>query len=338
MTPRVALEEASVRLGPILALEGVDLTVGAGQVVVVLGPSGSGKSTLLRAVAGLEPLAAGRILIDGTDQVAVPPHRRGVGLMFQDHVLFPHLDVGANVAFGLRMQGRGRDEIRAAVADHLALVGLPGAAERAVHTLSGGEQQRVALARALAPAPRVLLLDEPFGSLDRPRREQLLSELGDLFDRLGTTVLAVTHDHAEAFALGDRLALLDAGQLLQAGPVDAVWERPTSRRAAELLGFANVVEATVEDGRLRTPWGLIGVSQPGAMAALVRPDGVRVGEAGPLAATVASVAFAGGRRRLRLQVVGAPDLEAEVASTARVRAGDRVQVAIEPSAVVALLS
>lgn len=336
VTPRVELEAATVRFGATIALDRVDLSVDAGEVVVVLGPSGSGKSTLLRAVAGLEPLAAGRVLVDGTDQASVSPHRRGVGLMFQDHALFPHLDVAANVAFGLRMQGRPRSEVHAVVAEHLELVGLAGADHRAVHTLSGGEQQRVALARALAPAPRVLLLDEPLGSLDRPRREQLVQELRDLFARLGTTVLAVTHDQAEAFALGDRLALLDAGRLLQIGPVASVWERPASRRVAELLGFANLAAASAEGGRLSTPWGPLGPAEDGVVAVLVRPEGVRLAADGPLVATVATVAFAGGHRRVRLRIEGAPHLEATVPATAPVRAGERVRVAIDPAAVVPL--
>ena len=338
MTPRVELQGASVRFGAAVALDDLHLRVAPGEVVMVLGPSGSGKSTLLRSVAGLQALDGGRVLLDGADQAGVPPHRRGVGLMFQDHALFPHLDVGDNVAFGLRMQGRPRHEVTSLVAEHLGLVGLGSAARRAIHTLSGGEQQRVALARALAPAPRVLLLDEPLGSLDRPRREQLVGELRDLFGRLGTTVLAVTHDHAEAFALGDRVALLDGGRLLQEGPPRRVWERPTSRRAAELLGFPNLGDAVAEAGGLRTPWGVFdtqGGSGP-AVAVAVRPEGVHLGSEGALAATVALVTFTGSHQRVRLRIAGAPELEAVAPSDFEVRPGDCVRVAIAPDAVVAL--
>ncbi|MEQ1788508.1 MAG: ABC transporter ATP-binding protein, partial [Acidimicrobiales bacterium] len=211
MTARLTVDGASVRFGATTALSGVDLEVAAGEVVAILGPSGSGKSTLLRAVAGLQPLSDGRVVIDGVDHTHTPAHRRGVGLMFQDHALFPHLSVGANVAFGLRMQRRSPAETRARVAELLDLVGLASTEGRAIHTLSGGEQQRVALARALAPAPRVLLLDEPLGALDRQLRERLVDELGQLFGQLGQTVVAVTHDQTEAFAMAHRLVVVDAG-------------------------------------------------------------------------------------------------------------------------------
>ncbi|MGV9571208.1 ABC transporter ATP-binding protein, partial [Streptomyces nigra] len=163
----LSLEGATVRFGGRAVLDAVDLEVAEHEIVCVLGPSGSGKSTLLRAVAGLQPLDAGRVTLDGRDQAGVPAHRRGVGLMFQDHQLFPQRDVGGNVAFGARMHGASRREQGERVAELLDLVGLPGAAGRAVASLSGGEQQRVALARALAPRPRLLMLDEPLGQLNR---------------------------------------------------------------------------------------------------------------------------------------------------------------------------
>lgn len=190
----LGLESATVRFGGRAVLDAVDLEVREHEIVCVLGPSGSGKSTLLRVVAGLQPLDSGRVLLDGRDQAGVPAHRRELGLMFQDHQLFPQRDVGGNVAFGLRMHGASRKEQAERVGELLDLVGLPGAAGRAVAALSGGEQQRVALARALAPRPRLLMLDEPLGQLDRSLRERLVVELRELFGRLGTTVLAVTHD------------------------------------------------------------------------------------------------------------------------------------------------
>lgn len=188
------LDGVTVRFGERVALDAVDLTVAEHETVCVLGPSGSGKSTLLRVVAGLQPASAGRVLLDGAEQAGVPVHRRGVGLMFQDHQLFPQRDVGANVAFGLRMHSVPRAEQARRVEELLDLVGLPGAGHRAVAALSGGEQQRVALARALAPRPKLLMLDEPLGQLDRSLRERLVVELRRLFGSLGTTVLAVTHD------------------------------------------------------------------------------------------------------------------------------------------------
>ena len=197
------------------AVDAASLDVADGEIVTVLGPSGSGKTTLLRVIAGLQVPDGGRVLLDGIDLAGVPPHRRGVGLVFQDHALFPHRDVFGNVAFGLRMRGDSPDMIESRTAELLALVGLAGLEGRSVGTLSGGEQQRVALARALAPEPRILLLDEPLGSLDRRLRDRLLDDLELLFDELAVTAVYVTHDQTEAFTLGDRVAVMRDGQVVQ---------------------------------------------------------------------------------------------------------------------------
>ena len=338
MTPRVEVVGARVEFGTTVALDDVHLTVGAGEVVAVLGPSGSGKSTLLRAIAGLQPLDAGSVAIDGVDATAVPPHLRGVGMMFQHHALFPHLDVGANVAFGLRMQGEARETIDARVRELLALVGLEGTERRDVANLSGGEQQRVALARALAPAPRVLLLDEPLGSLDRPRREQLVVELRELFARLHLSVVAVTHDHAEAFALADRLLLLDAGHALQAGAPPEVWQAPATSRVAALLGFTNLIDVVVVDGRATSDWGDLGPADPSIRRALIRPEAVRLDGAGALEATVIAGTFAGARGRLRLEVAGAPTLEADLPAQDLPPVGALVRVAFDPAGIELLLA
>jgi len=333
VTARIALEGATVRFGPVDAVNAVDLEVAAGEVVVVLGPSGSGKSTLLRAVAGLQPLDAGRVLIDGHDMAGVPPHRRGVGMMFQDHALFPHLDVGANVAFGLRMQGWSRSAAATRVGELLALVGLTGSERRLVHTLSGGEQQRVALARSLAPEPAALLLDEPLGALDRPLRERLVIELRQLFRRLGLTVVAVTHDQAEAFALSDRLIVVDQGQVLQTGPPAGVWAAPASTRVARLLGFTNVAPAAAEGGRLLTPWGDVGAVEGAPTAVVIRPEGVRIDPGGPIVGMVVASNFAGARARIFVAVEGAPDLEAEVPGVGAPAVGTPVRLAVTAEAV-----
>jgi thiamine transport system ATP-binding protein len=236
------LEAVTVTYEAFTAVHPLDLEVADGEIVCVLGPSGSGKSSLLRAVAGLEPQATGRVSWDGTDLSHVPPHRRGFGLMFQDHSLFPHRDVQGNVAFGLRMQRLPRAEIDVRARDALALVGLTGFEHRRITELSGGEQQRVALARALAAAPRLLMLDEPLGALDRALRERLVTELRALFVRLGLTSLFVTHDHDEAFALADRLVVMHDGRIEQVGsPVD-VWQRPANAFVARFLGW-NVTRA-----------------------------------------------------------------------------------------------
>ncbi len=212
------------------------------EVVCVLGPSGSGKSTLLRAIAGLEVPAAGSVRWDGDDLTGIAPHRRHFGLMFQDHALFPHRDVLGNVEFGLRMQHLPAAAVNSEARGALARVGLAGFEHRRVRELSGGEQQRVALARALAPDPRLLMLDEPLGSLDRELRERLAAELRSLFVSLGVTALFVTHDQDEAFALADRVVVMRAGRIEQVGPPEEVWRRPATEFTARFLGFANVVD------------------------------------------------------------------------------------------------
>ncbi|MGW4562577.1 ABC transporter ATP-binding protein [Streptomyces sp. NPDC004561] len=313
----LGLDAATVRFGGRAVLDAVDLEVAEHEVVCVLGPSGSGKSTLLRAVAGLQPLDSGRVLLAGRDQTGVPAHRRGVGLMFQDHQLFPQRDVGANVAFGLRMHGTARVERAAEVAQLLELVGLPGAARRAVAGLSGGEQQRVALARALAPRPRLLMLDEPLGQLDRSLRERLVVELRELFGRLGTTVLAVTHDQGEAFALADRVVVMRDGRIAQSGTPLDVWQRPADAFVARFLGFDNVVPVTVAGTVADSPWGKLPVpdgAPQGSRELLVRPAGVRLvaADAG-LRCTVTARTFKGTHVAVHLQPEDAPPLEAACA-------------------------
>lgn len=202
------VEGVVVRFGERTVLDGVDLAVGDGEIVAVQGPSGGGKTTLLRVIAGLLRPDAGRVSWDGVDLAGVAPHQRRFGLMFQDNQLFPHRDVGRNVGFGLRMQRRPRPEIDARVAELLDLVGLPGYERRKVATLSGGEAQRVALARSLAPEPRLLLLDEPLGALDRDLHDRLAADVRDLLKRLGTPAVHVTHDPEEAPVVADRVVRL----------------------------------------------------------------------------------------------------------------------------------
>ncbi|MEV6951513.1 ABC transporter ATP-binding protein [Streptomyces sp. NPDC051183] len=332
------LEGVSVRFGERAVVDSVDLEVAEHEIVCVLGPSGSGKSTLLRVVAGLQQVSGGRVLLGGADQAGVPVHRRGVGLMFQDHQLFPHRDVGGNVAFGLRMRGSSKGAYEAQVAELLELVGLPGARGRAVASLSGGEQQRVALARALAPSPRLLMLDEPLGQLDRGLRERLVVELQGLFSRLGTTVLAVTHDQGEAFALADRVIVMRDGRIAQAGTPLEVWQRPASEFVARFLGFENVVPAVVSGGAAATAWGKVPVppgSPEGEQRLLIRPAGVVLGPEG-LACVVESRTFRGTHVALLLRPEAGPVLEAECGLAGAPSVGDRVAVTFTPSEVVVL--
>ncbi|MGW2341064.1 ABC transporter ATP-binding protein [Streptomyces sp. NPDC001661] len=335
------LDDATVRFGGRAVLDDVDLEVAEHEIVCVLGPSGSGKSTLLRAVAGLQPLDGGRVLLGGADQTGVPAHKRGVGLMFQDHQLFPQRDVGQNVAFGLRMHGAGKAEQADRVRELLGLVGLPDAERRAVGALSGGEQQRVALARALAPRPRLLMLDEPLGQLDRSLRERLVVELRELFGELGTTVLAVTHDQGEAFALADRVVVMRDGRIAQTGTPLEVWQHPADEFVARFLGFDNVVEATVTGAVADTPWGKVPVpegSEQGDRKLLVRPAGVRLVPAAEaqLTCTVTARTFRGTHVAVHLQPADAPRLEAACALRAAPEPGDEVGVAFDAAEIVVL--
>ena len=229
------LRNITVRYGQVVALDRASLEVAAGEVMALLGPSGSGKSTLLRVVAGLEPAETGTVLFDGVDLTSVPTHLRNFGLMFQSYALFPHLTVARNVAFGLRMQDRPAGEIAARVSEVLDWVGMGGLAHRRVARLSGGEQQRVALARTLAPHPRLVMLDEPVGALDRNLRSRLVGEIRELLAREQTTGLYVTHDHEEAAAISDRVAVLRAGRIVQTAPYHEIVAQPADEWVAEFV-------------------------------------------------------------------------------------------------------
>ena len=239
----------AVTYGDLRAVDGVDLEVAAGEVVALLGASGSGKSSLLRAVAGLEDVAAGEVAWGGRSMVRVPVHKRGFGLMFQDGQLFEHRDVGSNIAYGLT--GLPRAQRGERVREMLELVGLPGFERRRVTTLSGGQAQRVALARALAPAPRLLLLDEPLSALDRALREQLATDVRTILRQGGTTALYVTHDQDEAMTVAGRVGVMEAGRLLRLDTPQRLWADPASSKVARFLGFDVVGDLALAPGALR---------------------------------------------------------------------------------------
>jgi thiamine transport system ATP-binding protein len=299
------------------ALDAVSLGVPTGRTLAVLGPSGSGKTTLLRVVAGLQQPDAGRVVLDGVDVTTVPAHRRGVGLMFQDHVLFPHRDVAGNVGFGLATARASRDEVRRRVARLLELVGLPGTEKRDVRTLSGGEQQRVALARALAPEPRVLLLDEPLGALDGELRERLLADLRTLFAELHLTVVSVTHDVGEAFSLGHEVAVMRRGRCVQAANPDELWRSPADAWVARFLGMQNISEL---NGRAR----------------VIRPEAVRIATGDD--AVVLSAERRGQTVRLRVRLDDGGELETETTGLDHLLPGRRVGVTVDPAGVVEVSS
>jgi len=270
-------------------LKGISFKVGQGETVCLLGPSGSGKSTLLRIISGLEAPEEGAVLWEGNDLSNVPVHKRQFGLMFQDYALFPHRNVAENVAFGLRMKGLGRNEIKDRVHEALQQVEMQNFAHRRVTDLSGGEQQRVALARALAPRPRLLMLDEPLGALDRALREQLTGELRSLLHHTGIPAIYVTHDQEEAFTIADRLILLSDGCVVQAGSPDEIYHNPSSRWVAAFLGFKNFLKGRVIASSPMTFETGIGTmvssleccenKKPGDLVELLlRPSGVEVSQ------------------------------------------------------------
>jgi len=258
------------------ALSDVSFTLDEGQILCLLGPSGCGKTTLLRLIAGLDTPDAGQVLFDGRDLLDTPPHRRDFGLMFQEFALFPHKNVGQNVAFGLEM--KNETGIAGRMAQMLNLVGLAGFEERDVDSLSGGERQRVALARSLAPNPRLLMLDEPLGSLDRALRERLMVEIRQILKQVGLTAIYVTHDQTEAFAIADRVIVMNQGRIEQDAAPEQLYYHPATPFVAQFLGFTNLLEATcLANGLVETSlgiWPLAALRQtPGAKTTvLIRPE------------------------------------------------------------------
>ncbi|MDW8443547.1 MAG: ABC transporter ATP-binding protein [Acetobacteraceae bacterium] len=244
--PYVRILNVTKRFGATVAVDDVSLDIYRGELFALLGGSGSGKTTLLRMLAGFERPDSGRILLDGQDVADVPPYERPVNMMFQSYALFPHMTVEQNIAFGLRMDGLPRREIRDRVAAMLELVRLRGFEKRRPHELSGGQRQRVALARSLVKQPKLLLLDEPLGALDKNLREQTQFELVTIQEKLGITFVMVTHDQEEAMTMATRLAVMNHGYLAQVGTPAEVYEYPQSRFVAEFLGTANVFEGLIK--------------------------------------------------------------------------------------------
>jgi thiamine transport system ATP-binding protein len=331
--------ELRVTYGETVAVDDVSLDVADGEVLCLLGPSGCGKSTLLRTVAGLEEPDRGTVAIDGADVTRARPDRRPIGLMFQDGALFPHRDVAGNVGFGPRMRGVPADEVAARVGRALDLVGLPGTEHRDVTSLSGGEQQRVALARAIAPRPRLLMLDEPLGSLDRALRDRLVRDLPEVFERLDATVLYVTHDQDEALGLADRVALMRAGRIVQVGTPDELWRRPRTAWVATFLGVEDVVTAAPDGDRLVTPFGHVDrpADLPGPHAVVALPGALTLatrgaGEGRTLAGEVTERGFAGDHVVLRVALDAGPTVRVPVWRGDAPHPGDRVTVAVDPTA------
>ncbi|TDR89041.1 ABC transporter ATP-binding protein [Enterovirga rhinocerotis] len=320
----IRIQTVTKRFGPAVAVRNVSLDLAEGEFFCLLGPSGCGKSTLMRMIAGFEEPDEGRIELDGADLVGTPPERRPLNMMFQSYALFPHMTVSGNIAYGLRRGGLDKAEQAARLAEMIRIARLDGFETRYPAQLSGGQRQRVALARALARRPRVLLLDEPLGALDRSLRESTQAELKELQARLGTTFVMVTHDQDEAMSLADRIGIMQAGSLIQAGSPREVYERPASRFVAGFIGAANLIEGTIirrepvfarialADGteiEARAETG-----EPGdAVAVMVRPEHLSLAAGdvpGPnrLAATVTATAFLGDGVSIRARLASGQDI------------------------------
>ena len=330
----VLLDIAGIRVGypapgggTLVVVDDLSLTLAAGEIGCLLGASGCGKTTVLRAVAGFEPLLAGRIDVKGQrvadPDLSLPPERRSVGMMFQDYALFPHMDAADNVAFGLR--GMPREARRARVAEMLQLVGLGARGGAYPHELSGGQQQRVALARALAPDPALLLLDEPFSNLDTDTREQLAVELRSLLKATGATVLMVTHDQAEAFTMADRIGVMDRGRILQWDAAETLYRRPLDRFVAGFIGRGALVPAAA-----------LGLARGGEV--LLRPHALRPDPQGPVEAEVLALAFRGPGHVATLRLGDGAVVEVDLAEAPALQGlapGTRLRLRLADEALVA---
>ncbi|MBI2189640.1 MAG: ABC transporter ATP-binding protein [Acidobacteria bacterium] len=340
-SPKLALEGVALHYGAITALDAVSLEVRDREILCLLGPSGSGKSTLLRLVAGIERPAAGRILLEGVEVAGptrfVEPERRHVGMVFQDYALFPHLTIAENVAFGLR--GRSRSEIDGIVAALLDRVNLRRYATNYPHMLSGGERQRVALARALAPRPRVLLMDEPFSSLDGRLRDDIRRHAMALLRDTGTTTVVVTHDPDEAMRIADRIALLHGGRLVECARPDDLYARPLTLAAARIFSELNELCGTCVNGVVHTPLGSFAaphLEDRTAAKVCIRPHHLRFASNGDgIPAQVMSTTFLGELEHLSLAVANIDmPLSARVLGRTHLRPRDTVYLEVRPEDVV----
>jgi putrescine transport system ATP-binding protein len=335
--PLLSVVSASKRYGAVTALDDVSLTVGAGEFFALLGPSGCGKTTLMRCIAGFETPDSGELTLNGESLAGVPPYRRPVNMMFQSYALFPHLDVFENVAFGLRRKGEAAEAIKARVGELLEMTQLAPYGQRRINELSGGQRQRVALARALAPRPKLLLLDEPLGALDRKLREETQFHLKEIQRLTQTSFVIVTHDQDEALALADRIAVMRAGRVEQIASPREIYDRPATRFVAGFVGDTNFIEGVVGGDALETAFGRLPLSQnalpEGARATLsVRPEDIGVARDGAgVPGQVEDFVFRGDYSLLRVRV--SPDVVLRVAAMeARFVAGDEVRLTIGPDA------
>jgi iron(III) transport system ATP-binding protein len=326
----VELENITKRFGAAVAVDGASLAVGTGELVALLGPSGCGKTTLLRLIAGFESPDSGTVRVAGEPVAGphwVPPERRHVGMVFQDYALFPHITVAENVGFGLPRRTRV-----ARAAEVLALVGLDGVGGRYPHELSGGQQQRVAVARALAPDPAIVLLDEPWSSIDPVLRSSMREELAAILRAAGTTVLLVTHDQEEALALADRVALMRDGRIVQVGAPERLYHAPVDRWAGAFLGVANFVAGRVAAGRAVTALGAFDAARAngdGSCDVLIRPELLRLDSNPSGDGVVVAREFRGHDVLHRVRLGDGTQLLSQRPSNEAVALGDRVDVRLQ---------
>jgi spermidine/putrescine ABC transporter ATP-binding subunit len=334
------IEGVGKRFGEVVALDGVSLQVAQGELLTILGPSGSGKTTLLKVVAGFEAPDSGSVTVGGADITALPPARREIGMVFQNYALFPHLTVRANVAFPLEMRNVARAEIDRRVGEAIAMVELAGYEARLPRQLSGGQQQRVALARAIVFNPRLLLLDEPFGALDRKLRETMQLEVRRLQRKLGLTTIFITHDQEEALVLSDRIAVMNKGTIQQVATTTEIYERPANDFVADFVGESNIFHGTMgapglvtlEVGRTLKVTGSLPQGQ--RVGVLMRPERFSTSGANTFVGEVVEAVYLGTSFKLRLACEGG--LELLVRQPARGRlpeAGMRIEVGIDPDAI-----
>lgn len=328
------IEALTVSFGETIAVQDVDLSVEQGEILCIVGPSGCGKSTLLRSIAGLEQAQDGDVRINGDSMMITPVHQRDFGLMFQEYALFPHMNVVENIAFGLRMKKFSSDDRDARVAEILELVGLHGFQDRDVTQLSGGERQRVALGRSLAPNPRLLMLDEPLGALDKTLKDRLVTELRTILKSTHVTTLYVTHDQQEAFVVGDRVAVMNKGKIEQIGTPEIVYRKPRTIFVATFLGLNNVYD--------RSKFDVLSAMLPDLLSAdasgiLIHPQGIKFADDGvPVQVTNAS--FAGDVYRVKVKTDQDIELHFAVSIDQIPEIGQRRFIRIEPEWVIPLMS
>ena len=339
--PLIQFKNVTKKFGEFTAIDDMTLNIYRQEFFALLGPSGCGKTTLMRMLAGFETPTKGTILLDGVDIAPIPPNRRATNMMFQSYALFPHLSVWENIAFGLKRSDMPKEKIAPRVEEMLKLVRLEKFARRKPHQISGGQRQRVALARSLAKAPKLLLLDEPLGALDKKLRQDTQFELMDIQEKTGTTFVIVTHDQEEAMTVASRVAVMDHGRMIQVDTPDRIYETPNSVYVADFIGDVNIVEGTAAakgDGKVAISWA---EGQPEISASIgeavapgtkvhfaIRPEKVAIasekpeGRANVIEGTVHDIAYLGNISTYKVEVAGGRMIKAQVANDRRIARRD----------------